>query len=240
MIITLLFDSYTAIGTRSQNDDAYYAEKVGDNSWLFIVADGLGGHDKGRVAANTAIDSVVRSINNCNMLDWNKIVEAANSAVRIAQKEMHSDMKTTIAIVYVDEKSTVAVHVGDTRIYAFKSGQIVYQSRDHSVSQMAVAVGEIEPDEIRTHIDRNILTRSLGCNDIVRPDIKLFDNASYDALLLCSDGFWEYVYESEMRTCYNKETPADWLSRLKCICNTRGQRCKEMDNNTAVAVIKGN
>ena len=134
MIITLLFDSYTAIGTRSQNDDAYYAEKVGDNSWLFIVADGLGGHDKGRVAANTATDSVVRSINNCNIPDWIEIVEAANSAVRMAQKEMCSDMKTTIAIVYVDEKSTVAVHVGDTRIYAVSYTHLDVYKRQHQHS----------------------------------------------------------------------------------------------------------
>lgn len=236
MIITLLFDSYTAIGTRSQNDDAYYAEKVGDNSWLFIVADGLGGHDKGRVAANTAIDSVVRSINNCNILDWNEIVEAANSAVRMAQKEMCSDMKTTIAIVYVDEKSTFAVHVGDTRIYAFKSGQIVYQSRDHSVSQMAVAVGEIGPDEIRNHVDRNLLTKALGCNNNIQPDVRLLSNSSYDAFLLCSDGFWEDVYEKEMASYRIDESPAAWLSHLKALCDARRVNQEVKDNNTAIAV----
>lgn len=235
----LYYDTYTDVGTRVQNDDAILAERVAEEQWLFAVADGLGGHDNGRMAADTAIGTVLNYVHKGGRLDWQEIFNAANSSVLKLQAANKSNTRTTLAVLYIDRTSTFAVHVGDTRIYAFKNGSIVYQSKDHSVSQMAVYAGEIKPTEIRNHPDRNLLTKVIGNAETIKADIHIMNSSDYDALLLCSDGFWEYVMENEMGNYHRDEEPVVWLSRLRKKCVERADKCGIMDNNSAIAVVKG-
>ena len=234
----LYYDTYTDVGTRVQNDDAILAERVAEEHWLFAVVHGLGGHDNGRMAADTAIGTVLNYVHKGGSLDWQEIFSAANSSVLKLQAENKSNARTTLAVVYIDRTSTFAVHVGDTRIYAFKNGSIVYQSKDHSVSQMAVYAGEIEASEIRNHPDRNLLTKVIGNAETIKADIHIMSNSDYDAILLCSDGFWEYVMENEMGNYHRDDEPVVWLSQLRKKCAERADKCGTMDNNSAIAVIK--
>lgn len=91
-------------------------------------------------------------------------------------------------------------HIGDTRIYLFKGGKLSYQSKDHSLSQVAVDMGQITLREIRTHKDQNKLTRVLGNDYYIAPDCEVRTEplTAGDAIIICTDGFWEYVYEEEM------------------------------------------
>lgn len=147
-------------------------------------------------------------------------------------------MKSTAALFLANGGSSVFAHLGDSRIYHFRGGEILYQSLDHSASQLAAALGDITPGEIRFHEDRNILLRCLGNEDEVKPAIRLADGALSpgDTLLLCTDGFWEYITEDEMlETRLKSEAPDTWIESMTALIDGRAR--PGHDNYTAVAVF---
>ncbi len=229
------FAFYSDIGGRENNEDAYLVKRI-SNGCLFIVADGLGGHSDGEIASCTAIHSIKDYLINNNSDDVLEAIKYANSAILDLQKKSNTKMKTTIALVYIMNDKSIIAHTGDSRVYAFKQGSIVYQSTDHSASQLAVTLGEIKLEDIRNHEDRNVLLQALGARADVKVDIYEIDNFDYDALLLCSDGFWEYVLENEMEKCLENSNEADkWLYKMRAIqLNRAPEKC---DNNTAIAVL---
>ncbi len=225
---------YTDVGGRKNNEDSVLCESLGGLG-LFIVADGLGGHNDGEVASQTATQALRNFMATNPQSDVISAVAYANNAVLQKQEELNSKMKTTLAFAVTGEKETVVAHVGDSRIYAFLGGKIVFMSRDHSASQLAVTVGEITADQIRQHADRNVLTRALGATETVKPDITVLKNSDFDALLLCSDGFWEYVLENEMENAAQcSATAKEWLGKMNAIRLSRAP--ENCDNNTAIAV----
>lgn len=232
------FAFYTDIGGRTDNEDAY-CNKILDDGYLFAVADGLGGHKGGEIASGTAIRTIEKYFTETESRNIAESVELANNQVLNMQKETATGMKTTISAVFAGENETVIAYVGDSRVYAFKDGKIVFQTKDHSASQLAVSVGEIEKDEIRNHPDRNVLTRALGVSDEVKVEVVTLQNSEYDALLLCTDGFWEYVLEEEMEeTLCSCQSANNWLYKMRIIqLNKASEDC---DNNTAIVVVKQN
>lgn len=232
------FAFYTDIGGRMDNEDAY-CNKILDDGYLFAVADGLGGHKGGEVASGTAIRTIEKYFTETERRNIAESVELANTQVLNMQKETATGMKTTISAVFAGKNETAIAYVGDSRVYAFKDGKIVFQTKDHSASQLAVSVGEIEKDEIRNHPDRNVLTRALGVSDEVKVDVVTLQNSEYDALLLCTDGFWEYVLEEEMEeTLCSCQSANNWLYKMRIIqLNKASEDC---DNNTAIVVVKQN
>ena len=225
---------YSDIGGRPNNEDSYLNKKMDDFS-VFVVADGLGGHNDGEIASYLAVKSIQESmIDNAND-DVFSAIEYANAQIMAQQKQSMSKMKTTIALALIKEDETIIANVGDSRVYAFRDGEVVYQTLDHSASQMAVAVGEITPKEIRNHEDRNRLTRVLGASDEIKVDAVSIKNDQYDALLICSDGFWEYVFEDEMEeTLVSSDSAMNWLYKMRTIqANRAPENC---DNNTAIVI----
>lgn len=230
------FAFYTDVGGRKNNEDSYIAKQIGDN-YLFVVADGLGGHDDGELASQIAVESIKESLLSSDEINLCAVVESANRAVLNKQANTNSKMKSTVALTYATPRKTYFAHVGDTRIYAFKDSAIVFQSIDHSASQLAVSVGEITTKDIRNHPDRNVLLRALGATDNIKVDVFELENSDYDSLLLCSDGFWEYVLEDDMIEARMQCQAADkWLYKMRMIqLENAPENC---DNNTAIAVIK--
>lgn len=229
------FAFYSDVGGRANNEDSYLSKKI-SNGYLFIVADGLGGHDDGEMASYSAVNSIKEFLVNNEVGSVSEAICFANNKVVEMQAKHSSKMKTTIALVYVTESKAVIAHVGDSRVYAFKNGSIVHQTVDHSASQLAVSVGEIRPEDIRNHEDRNVLLRALGASENVKVEVAEIGINDFDALLLCSDGFWEYVLETEMESELMCSKSADkWLYKMRAIqLNRAPERC---DNNTAIAVM---
>lgn len=232
------FDFYSEIGGREDNQDKALATKL-QNGYLFVVADGLGGHNGGAVASGIVIKTLEEYMKSTTIqvdsLEF--VIKAANLEIIKNQVAYFSDMKTTIAAVCIDNDFIYISNVGDSRIYAFKNGELVFQSMDHSATQMAVLLGEITKDEMRTHADRNRLTRALGGSEQLTVEKQVFKKDDFDALLLCSDGFWEDVLEEDMCLFLKgAKSPEEWLNRMKrYICHTENH-----DNHTAIAVFLAN
>ena len=216
-------------GGREKNDDTVCIRRK-ENKLCVFVGDGLGGYDNGKFASEKAAQTMIEYFDQQDSLDENKNIKEQ-------QVIRNSNMKTTIVVLGIDDLKARWMHVGDSRLYHFKNGKIVDQTMDHSVSQIAVLMGEISQEEIRFHEDRNRVLRALG-SDNAKPDISKLTiiDGRKEAFLLCTDGFWEYVYEEEMEEALRKsKNPEQWIEKMRVILEKRVP--KGNDNYTAAAVF---
>lgn len=230
--------AYTEKGGRQYNEDCQGIWKKG-KLVCAAVADGLGGHGGGAQASLAAMECIkthfqkITSLEEINLQNW---FREANDAVSAIQTEK-CKMRTTLAVLCMDETSAVWAHVGDTRLYHFLNGSICKVTFDHSVTQMAVLSGEISREDMRGHVDRNKLLRALGKEEEVRAELsEICDIAEGEhVFLLCTDGFWEYVYEEEMENLLaDADSPKAWLEKMHEVLAQRAD--EDNDNNTAVAI----
>lgn len=231
--------SLTNRGGRSTNDDTVRIFEGDDSTWVY-VGDGLGAYAGGQQASQAAGQALSDAARGGSLLTDERMLEAAgmaNQAVLQLQQRTQGSMKTTLVLLYIEDGRARWMHVGDSRLYHFSGGWLQSQTMDHSVSQMAVLMGEITRDQIRFHEDRNRVLRALGA-DNARPDLSptMMLTGGKDAFLLCTDGFWENVYEAEMEQALRgAQSPEDWLSRMEEILRPR--LTEGSDNYTAAAVF---
>ena len=225
------------IGGKAHNDDTVaVAQETG--TYVF-VGDGLGAYAGGQQASMAASEVLMALGKRGGLLEETALREAAAAAdlaVRQLQKETGGSMKTTAVLLVIEGNRARWMHIGDSRLYCFRKGKLQKQTQDHSVSQMAVLLGEISPREIRFHEDRSRILRALGGAN-AKPDISQeWKLRRGDAFLLCTDGFWEYVYEEEMERLLKKaKTPQAWLEAMEQLLLTRIP--ENTDNYTAAAVF---
>lgn len=206
----IVSSSICRIGGREYNQD-FCASSSSESASCFIVCDGLGSYVGSEVASRLCATKIIDDFEQIRSLDHARAVKPnfVDAYVKNAhdyvctfkeKNPMISSSCTTVACVTTDGTNTTIAHIGDTRIYFFRDFSLAYQSKDHSLSQAAVEQGLISLRDIRTHKDQNKLTRVLGSNYYAPPDIDVLQKPleAGDAFILCSDGFWEYVYEEEM------------------------------------------
>lgn len=228
----------TNAGGRQINEDTVLA--VPSPLGLAItVADGLGGHGGGSTASRAAAEAVADSFGRGLCRTAEEITAAvylANQAVVCCQTEACA-MKTTLVSLFLEEDRAVWAHVGDSRLYHFRDGKLEARTLDHSVPQLAVMMGMITEDQIRFHEDRNRVLKALG-SDSFEPDISepVSLAEGFNAFLLCTDGFWEYVLEPEMeeRLAVSPD-PRLWLLQMEELLRQRAP--EDQDNYTAAAVF---
>lgn len=234
--------SVSKTGDREINEDSTGIIK-GTDCTCFIVADGLGGHGEGDIASQIAVSAFQSVFEEKLTLPME---ESLASAFQNAQNAIISEqqrqnavfqMKTTVAAVVIGHASAICGHIGDTRIYTFARNRIRERTLDHSVPQMLVLSREIKEKQIRNHPDRNKLLRVLGVQGDIKIDsFRIDDLSKYQAVLLCSDGFWELILEKEMcRTLKKSCSAQEWIMRMCEIVERNGQG-KEMDNYSAIAI----
>ncbi len=229
-------------GGRNVNEDySCYAEKGGFGCYL--LADGLGGHKGGELASRTIGEAVKEAFTASPGFSTGKLIEYieyARQAFLTALSEAHGprSMKTTVVVLLTDGHCALWGHIGDSRLYYFRRGSLLFQTKDHSVPQLLADSGEIREDQIRFHEDRNRLTAAFDGNEMTRftvPEKPVALNSG-DAFLLCSDGFWEYVTESEMETVLKRTRDAEiWIAELEKVLLERAET--EHDNYSGLAVI---
>jgi serine/threonine protein phosphatase PrpC len=228
-------------GARAENEDAC-GVREDDRGGVWIVADGLGGHGGGEVAAGLAVQALLGAIDPAAGLGPDRLADALSVAAQALRDRQQAEpalsgMRTTAVILVSDGAHALWGHLGDSRLYWFRDGRIRAQTEDHSVPQALVKAGELAPEAVRFHEDRNRLLRTLGEDKPPRPTLveTPLCLVAGDAFLLCSDGFWECVTEGEMEIALAKAAdPTHWLSRLERLLIARDRTGQ--DNYTAIGV----
>lgn len=221
------FSSCTANGGCERNEDSFFT-----GGGIFAVADGLGGHKGGEVASAAAVDYISSHAGEFPE-DINGLFEGANTAVRKAGEGM-----STIAAGFVKDGVFSYGNIGDSRVYFFRGGRIIARTKDHSVCQAAVELGQLIPEQIRFSEDRSRLLKALGSEERLnlRQGYAPIEIQPGDSFIVCSDGFWEYVHEHDMECDRLKSaTSAEWLQRM--IKRRLVNSGDEGDNYTAVCGI---
>jgi len=227
----------TSAGGRAVNDDTVQILQQ-DNRLLVFVGDGLGGYAGGAAASQVASQAALTALSRSNSISEDALQKAAalaEDSVKQLQSTQRGDMKTTLVLLAIENDQARWMHIGDSRLYHFRRGHLLSQTLDHSVSQLAVLMGQIQPHEIRFHEDRNRVLRALGSAN-ARPDISPATAVEpEDAFLLCTDGFWEYVTEPQMeQLLQNSSSPQQWLERMAQLLR---RAPADHDNYTAAAVF---
>lgn len=230
---------YTNLGDRTENEDSFACGEIGQQGAYAIVADGLGGHGGGKAASKLAVESMVQCCKERNLPSEQQIIqymELANQQI-LENRDGPRHMKTTAVVLFVQNGIAVWAHIGDSRLYHFHDGNLVNTTRDHSVCEILVKMGQLTRKEIPNHPDKNKILKVLG-EDSIAPEVHtpIQLNPGHHAFLLCSDGLWERLNEDEIMLDLNKSTtPEQWIAFLRGRAEIR--KSVEVDNNTAVAVF---
>ena len=209
--ITLTWRAVTHQGLmRQNNEDSFCVEvdnKVSPASrFLFVVADGLGGHGGGDVASKMALNTV-----RDEFIGWNgspaerlldRALRNANQAV-FGEAQVHheySKMQTTLTAVVVEQGSLTVGHVGDCRLYRARDGLIDIMTKDHSMANELLKMHMISLEQAESHPGRHQLVRSVGGEPFLRTDVFRENVISGDMYLLCSDGLWGQVSPEDIKS----------------------------------------
>jgi protein phosphatase len=200
---------------RKGNEDSLF---VNPEQHLFVVADGMGGHAAGEIASKVAVESINEfvcltggdeeitwpfGLDENISYDGNRLKTAiryANRKVLEATKEKseYEGMATTVAAVLVDGDTANLGHVGDSRVYLVRDGEITQLTSDHSWVNEQIQSGVISPDQARTHPLRNVVTRALGGKPDLQVDMQQHKAKGGDILLLCSDGLTTMITDEDI------------------------------------------
>jgi serine/threonine protein phosphatase PrpC len=238
---------------RKHNEDAfdYKVDESGDEG-LFIVADGMGGHAAGEVASKITVETVgefIAATRQKEEATWpfkynhelhfnsNRLaiaIEKANERVMaaVSAQPWLKGMGTTVVAGLLDGKLLSLAHVGDSRAYLFRDGQLSRLTDDHSWVHEQVAAGILTEEEAKSHPLKNVVTRALGGGPSVSPDLQELSFETGDVFLFCSDGLTTMLSDEEIRDAAAEESdPEKLCDRLVDMANEKGG----VDNITVVA-----
>lgn len=228
---------------RENNEDGYYLQND-DGLKLFIVADGMGGHNAGEVASSLAIRSVVDYFeknykyiikDDFEIIEFiKKAMTEGNSEVfkKATLDESMSGMGTTLTLLLIENNKYFIGHIGDSRVYLIREGKIRQISNDHSLVAELIRQGSITENEARVHPQRNIITRALGTGNDIEIDIVFDDIKPGDIILLCTDGLTNMLTDQEILDIINESPWESACERLIKAANDKGG----YDNITVVVV----
>jgi serine/threonine protein phosphatase PrpC len=235
---------------RQHNEDAFLVE---DEAMLFLVADGMGGHAAGEIASRIAVDSISEFILHTKEDDgtWphaydehfrrstNRLMAALRMANTRVLEAMRKDarlrgMGTTVVACMAEGDTVSVAHVGDSRAYLIRDGQLSRITNDHSWVFEQVQAGMLTEAEAEKHPLRNVITRALGGALQVTPDASEIEARPGDVFLLCSDGLTGMVPESEIQRIVTS-TNGDLEKACQALIDAANER-GGLDNVTAVLV----
>jgi protein phosphatase len=217
---------------RRANEDSLLAR-----SPLFVVADGMGGAQAGEVASRIAVESFQPGLASASHPEL-ELAELARSANARIHELSHSNaeqagMGTTLTAVYIGEEEVAIAHVGDSRAYCLRDGELLRLTDDHSLVDELIRQGRLTPEEAVEHPQRSVITRALGPEGTVEVDTRSFSARAGDVYLLCSDGLTTMLSEEEMLELLLANTALrDAGESLVAAANEAGGR----DNITVVLI----
>lgn len=231
-------DGHLQVGTatslgrvRVNNEDAWLAGES-----VFAVADGMGGHEAGEIAAHLAIDTLKHSHLDLTVPEnLESVVRQANEVVLNSPRQGigRVGMGTTLTAAVIDYDRLVIAQVGDSRAYLLHNDSLRRLTRDHSLVQELVYIGEITEEETHTHPRRGVITRVLGFDTEVQPDLYEVRLAPGDRLLLCSDGLHGMLDDAQIEAIVKRPMTAQQCAdNLVRAANAAGGQ----DNITVVVI----
>ena len=207
--------------------------------YLYVVADGMGGHLAGEVASATAVSTLRDEYYSPS--GHSRIEPALRQAVQAANLRVHDlahrhpeyrSMGTTLTTVAIVGSWAYVAHVGDSRAYHWRRGQLNLLTTDHSEAAELVRMRILKPDKVRDHPGRSVLTRSIGSALISRPVFLRQPIATDDRFILCSDGLWSELEDRELAEVVGASSPAEACRELMDRVLARG--CPD---NASVEVV---
>ena len=224
---------------RSGNEDSFLLNCAGG---LFIVADGMGGHAAGEVASEMAVQIVDKELGSLRGLSdadaaarMRTAIRKANAAIfeRTLAEHDKRGMGTTATVMVLFSRRYLIGQVGDSRAYLLREGDLLQLTKDHSYVQEQVDAGLLTPEQARTHPYSNVITRCVGANEDVAPDIYFGNLERGDVVLLASDGLTGMLEDQQLATIMSgEENPETCVNKMIADANRRGG----LDNITAIVV----
>jgi PPM family protein phosphatase len=182
---------------RRANEDSMLAR-----SPLFVVADGMGGAQAGEVASRVAVDTFKGGLADGSNPQASLLAQVEQANARINELSHanieHAGMGTTITAVYLGEQDMSVAHVGDSRAYCLRDGELLRLTEDHSLVDELIRQGKLTPEEAEEHPQRSVITRALGPEASVEVDVRTFRARPGDVYLLCSDGLTTMLSEEDL------------------------------------------
>ena len=224
---------------RSGNEDNFL---VDHQKGVFVVADGMGGHAAGEVASEMAVEIIAVEVEGIRALSPDGAAQLMSDSIRRANDKIFKrtveehdkrGMGTTVTVLILFARRYLIGQVGDSRAYLFRNGGLAQITKDHSYVQEQVDAGLLTPEQARTHPYSNVITRCVGANEEVAPDIYTGTIESGDVILLASDGLTGMLEDNDLVAILNQEGgPDSWVDSMIADANRRGG----LDNVTAVIV----
>jgi len=224
---------------RSGNEDSFLLDC---SRGLFIVADGMGGHAAGEVASEMAVSIIATELGNLRGMSDGEAATRMRSAIRKANAAIFErtlaehdkrGMGTTTTVMVLFSRRYLIGQVGDSRAYLLREGDLLQLTKDHSYVQEQVDAGLLTPEQARTHPYSNVITRCVGANEDVAPDIYFGNLEQGDRVLLASDGLTGMLEDQQLHDILAaEENPETAVNKMIADANHRGG----LDNITAIVV----
>lgn len=242
----MIISVYSDVGkVRKINQDAYFCSEFNEIP-LFAVADGMGGHKAGEVASSIAVETVNKILynrkdeilnGNIEMSDFiNEILIRANEDILSTSKlnESYYGMGTTITLATIDKNNLYIGHLGDSRAYLFRNGNLTLLTEDHSLVNELLKNGTISENEARNHPQKNVITKALGTEKNISADIVYKKIDKNDIIILCTDGLTKMVSEDSILETLILEDD------IKIACKRLIDQANELGgfDNTTIMIIK--
>lgn len=225
---------------RSVNQDNFYIDPEGR---FFIVADGMGGHAGGQEASSIATQEIKAHLDNyweSEASSHQILEEAILKANEGILEDQHThpergEMGTTAVVVLFRGEQPLRAHVGDSRLYRLREGHLAQITEDHTWVARALKMGDIDPEQAKTHPWRHVLFQCLGRKDVQKPEIAKLDIQTGDRLLLCSDGLTEEVPDDAIQAIFDNGNSCEDIAKNLVEAAKDGGGS---DNITVVVVVQ--
>jgi protein phosphatase len=221
---------------REGNEDSYYIDTP-----LFVVADGMGGHAAGDVASATAVEVIQQHRQEIDPQDPDSLTVTVRAANRAIWEKATNDpalrgMGTTCTMILIDGDQAQIAHVGDSRAYLYRDGDLRQITDDHTLVGRMVREGRLKPEEAERHPQRSMITRALGVDEDVEVDRSTVDLVHGDRIIICSDGLTGMVSEADIaEVLRDQDDPQTAAETLVEKANTAGGE----DNITVIVIDVG-